>query len=89
MWRHKMPFLAPKQIYPSFQTHPQWNPLRSQYDHYIDSVGLSPFEGKFTNSACPSCLKQPIALVKMVQLSPLTDKRMRRNVEKGEETKAP
>ena len=41
-------------------------------------------KGEFTNS-CLSCLKQLFMLVMMVQLSPLTDERMRRNEEKREE----
>ena len=39
----------------------------------------------FTNSTCLSCLKQLFALVKIVQLSPLTDEKMKRNEENREE----
>ena len=42
-------------------------------------------KGWFTYSACLSCLNQLFMLVMMVQLSPLTDERMRRNEEKREE----
>ena len=49
------------------------------------STFLMCLKGQFTHSACLSCLKQLFMLVKIVQLSPLTDERMRRNEEKREE----
>ena len=50
---------------------------------YIKSYLLD-LKEKLTNSAYLSYLKQLFMLVKMVQVSPVTDKRRRRKEEKGE-----